>query len=1666
MINHDDQDSHFPIEFYKASSIRHICYGNPEFSMFYFTFLSPEISLEIIKSLFVSEPPKIFRTTKTIPTTLHYRWLIACLISKFESQIKGNFQRFILPKYYFNPSQKIQLSLLNSLALISINKLATNPQIRIQEKLQMKLAKNLLKLYDENRPLFEWISEDRAIAKYFKNLSLEDFFVKFNFKCLKLFQCFQSKQIFGETQDFQTILFNITEVEDQQELYMIPAAIIDQNPLFYYQICYMKSHPYPNNDNDPIFSLINESLFNSTFFVDFYRNFLKTQIESTESKAADPIESKKPEEKRYLQLNEFISQTDFLGDMQSWCYLSLFPNNIVQNYENFSHEVDAVQFQCDNIVTQLFERLKNDRILLKNIQNWTGYLVIANDFTTKSLPKQIGLYLNNITPDTIYNLITSKRLLCLTDEERQMDSDFLNGFVILTNLMKMAQSEPNFESIEKITNLIELALRNLNPDSQIALLRDSFSLLFVTTKDGQFFVPPIMVTTVLQILLNFYDEELIPFLQKALSQIQAAQQLNPNLTSLIDVLISPKQKLFESLEKGNFSVSEYLSKFNPETEKIFKRYNIVHKLRNKVPVDISKLTIEEIEECGLAIEGQFQLFDRISTESTIEEVKTLTKMFDYHKPFEISKTIPNEKLQNLISKLTNSQNTEWSIPSFTFSEFKLTKGFFDYFDLLVPPLLESNKTINDVLNESADEIIDKFLEKEEFDKAEKVAELVQLDIRKKVLSETKYTENCYRRYSDSIPIVLDTISLFTSFAFNQSLPIITKIRNTNHVTQNFILKAHKSIDPSPIDLNQKVEYEDLSDQKGITVTKSFLTDVFDQNDHELLIDLSYRCDTELIEEFIKEKVNNDNIESISELVKSLPISLSLMKQVRFLLELNQNGFVVSFDNIEEIFSKTLNENRYSLSRLCYVNFPNKSKKFDELLIEFLRYLKNVHVTADPEILIVAPHLNHQIKTIIVKIEHDKEINDFKEKIPSNWVFMNGIQKTLIGNFNNNPSIVVNFLREYPNIDLDSTIIEHIRLEVNEFDSSSITKLNFFMTQVNRVIGVIRSISLFFDFFFETLISLFSEIRIKSKIEENSLNHEFRSIDRLLNQFSIRQRTRLNQIISLDKFCSEYFYTRFHFSYHLNEIDELINFSLDKGFYSIASALATAFSIDVTEAFFNIYLNQFRLSVFGLDKRAIQFSFKENHQLQTKCSQQFQYYAEKLPEFNTELISNLSANITIIHNESDQKTAEIDLIINKILEAPIKYIANDITNHNLDSRNEEIFHFLKEESDLSIATSFYVFDMDKAFSILDSRCNSMGESNLLLTSSLSNKSDICISDDNLSSDNSDIFVIDNSSHNTFTKIDLSQLDSNETAGKSLEKAFLRLFESSISYSQINSFSKTMQQHQHYSIFLHHIYTKLLINQNNNFSSYLLMNISRIIGEHYATAKSALSLYTVNPQLSLLDIAEGAINDMNNNSKSIQKTLKTIDFQRRFIIFCTERNLNVYESLNLFLGEKAVQSIIILLFKHYEFELSIDILKSIMNNNSPKTWYNQNISKPFVDIIAQTAFSMANDGYKAISGFIQALQMNVHDEELFELIVFLFLQQIESNTIHEIDWIRQIALNVVTKGHYQVKLLLGILDVENAANVAITKNVKELLPLVANRAFSLDKFETYLKCQKAL
>ena len=1592
-----------PTEFCRSEIVRHICYGDEEIALVFLRFLGSEKSVKIVQSFSEKDPPPIFKPSKILPTIYHYYWAVEVFAKHYSL---GDFYHYPL-----NVRQRITFSSVSNKTTAAILKMLANPSLKISKDNQMKLATQLIKLFHENRPLFEWIIAD--LYSIFDNVPTSKLFSTFNYTGLIFRKSFDDV-------NFNELHFFFNDNIEVEMFFQFPSIIIDGRPINFYQNSVYKAHPYP----DPGTMTEYLSLIHSTFFEEkFYVDLVRDAIKNSKNK------------------NEMVIRASFLQNMQSWTFLSLYPD-IIEKYHFYAEEIESVSFICNNIITDLLFRLKNDLKLFNFLKLYTGSFTKSTDFVNVSLPFKLIHNLKGMNASSLIEQI-KEPLFCLSDKDRLIDSDFILCYYAMMNVMK-ALTILHFEELEPIVAEIENCLDKINNKlTRDALTKDIFSLLFIQVgneNNKSFLCKPLSAQALLTILISSCtdnESEILEYLQSGLTQIQLAQQLlDIDKFTLKDILISTKSQLLNALIENNTTVAEHLSKFSKSNKTLFICFKTISSLKNKLDhnnsiqnLDIEEKTIEEIQEISLAIPGQYDLLDKVKEQSPNNEVKELATNLtknenSYKKPFKLFKILSKQKLEKLFPKIYNFDSNEWEVPSFPSNEIKtvsktdtvlkLFKGFLLYLDLFIPPLLHDGLSIKDILVKSAGELVDELVMKGDFKRAEVIAEKMNIDIQRNVISSLNYTRKCYERYSENSVPVLATVAVFSKwkdFANETQSPIIRNLiladetkrklfinysmyyddnyKEKTAFASNTKLECNKILKPDHFNtLDEEIEFNDFFFESGFEVTESILSNMIENGNYDQFVNLSFRCkSSDLIEKVIDDHVSDQNLIEFCDLVQQCPVSLLFYQKYKFMRELKLNqdkstSFEFSLNNIDQIFDKLIENKNYILSSKFYKLFSKYRPSFDHSIMTRLG-------DSDIGISCISENLKPQI------IEHFNQIKlrtltqIFQQSIPSSWTFHGSIQNTFEENMNDTNSVLL-LLNKFNQINCDQVIIKYLsKIILQNVQISSIDKIFKLHQMTLTFLPVIREIANIYKFILSSLVEILLNIKISTNENEMNFNHYFdriilyiqnnkymKKIGFFQDNSTIKYKTKIKY---LHKFSNQFFFIKFGYYYSLNETEKLIKLCTFHGYHEIAKGLADAFNYDFSEYSYNHYLDQFKLGIFNEEPVYTLSRMKNPYK--------FTLEAQTYSECNHFLIQKLS---------SFDKT-EINQDIQDILyPSQQKYITDLLQKTMIISSEQKkaTLYFLKNFSDIKTAMRVYSTEFDSAFDILE----------------------------------------------------------NERDFENKKRGFLSLFKAAISSTKFNRFVTSLQKydsnHNKYGSLLRPLYESL--DEQN--APYLTMSVAQIIGDNSKAANVALSIYSKRPQLSLLDFAQSLLLESSNVTPEIRTTLKKIDLQRRFVVFCTEKKLNGFDSLNLFSHYLSFEAIVTLLFKQNEFLLSLEVLEMCDEQN-------------YKTIISKAAFAIANDGFQSVQMFVHNLQ-NCATEESFEKIMYVFLNRLILSPFNEIEWVSKIANEMIHNELFKAKLQLEYGFIENAANTSISNNFVDLVPLIAKYAFYHSNMNVFLRCMKYL
>ena len=138
---------------------------------------------------------------------------------------------------------------------------------------------------------------------------------------------------------------------------------------------------------------------------------------------------------------------------------------------------------CENFVNRILQnalqRILNDNQLFMDLRHYTGQILSAKDFASKSYPMVIsGLFRHSPTQFLEFQ---SKPLICISDQDRRIDSDFIMAAMAIRLLIRVMEGVEDADTVLLGDNSeLPWCLDQIdNHDTRESVLMDLFSQLFL-----------------------------------------------------------------------------------------------------------------------------------------------------------------------------------------------------------------------------------------------------------------------------------------------------------------------------------------------------------------------------------------------------------------------------------------------------------------------------------------------------------------------------------------------------------------------------------------------------------------------------------------------------------------------------------------------------------------------------------------------------------------------------------------------------------------------------------------------------------------------------------------------------------------------------------------------------------------------------------------------------------------------------------------------------------------------------------------------------------------------------------------------------------------------------------------------------------------------------------
>ena len=1061
-----------------------------------------------------------------------------------------------------------------------------------------------------------------------------------------------------------------------------------------------------------------------------------------------------------------------------------------------------------------------------------------------------------------------------------------------------------------------------------------------------------------------------------------------------------------------------------------------------------------------------------------------------HNPLKCIKKCNSQRVKDFKKVLSNTSALKWEkIKKFT-EKTPLFSGFIRYLNSIIPVLFET-EFANNVLNAfsvSHNDIITQLLKSKKFEVAEKIAKSFNTSIVDYVLSDPGIDRSYIKEILDPYPIVTiaDMLTTYKSKPPNASKAI----------QKYYDLMQYKKKLTETNDENKTIDDYDDSKQEGCT--KDFLSNALRTNlssesiNFDQVLDISYRIPSEdfiSILEPMLAKITTESLVKISKISICFGCDSIIDQKINLLARIHEKYSINPFP-LKHTFSLLLSKRDVKLA-IEFISFY----KYEVDSISLIRkeLLNSLHNNLPfKELFDIIPEAKNQIIESLPTRYHSSFNDTFsteEEVFPDNWRKGSDTITTILNNFSDHEN-VVKYLTEHESIDFDLEF-HHIlvkksfmqsKITINGNDDSLTQFILAFTSFIETFHSVFRSPERVIQ---QTCKQLFSYVNMMDvhDIESEIVTVKniglivsvFNECIKLINStdskthFSISLNEVYSNTVCLSNFAKINPYSRYKIEYSFKDFGDKATGQIFLSYcYQIDNLdLANQFSqVWHLKDFENREKYAVICFLLGKYEAGMQYAPNRRRSTSSTSAHQSEALSKKLVAlfshqfmYESELIASLSETFdiaplvweftengspeSIIQNEpiieqnahirletqkQKERISKIDL--RKVARASSRVSFSTIPNMNVKEysiptvlpncdysiphfykrilaiSNSEIAyspspesmkilrHFLRTNSKIGDQVSYFVScgNFEKAFKYMEKQPTPQAKWNLFFDSI--------------------VFTAYSYNNEARMKFRIFNIDPElKTYGSYLEKL--------LSFSLKNNMP------------------------------HLQLDLEMILERTETAAITAIKLSTeaktVKESLSFLETASTALNlELSGKKKlsTIENTLskeklrqlcEDVNYQIKFYQYCIESDL--FENpMSLFMGESVAESMVVYLFREFQFNLAIEI--EIHCGLSIKS-----ISQKLVDVLI-------NEDRSFIKNFI---------EELTKFAPLTFFEKMVNSILmrtyylfHDESLVLDIISSCIYDPEYQCKLMIQFLQIEDAFKLAKNNNLISLLPLIGHIA----------------
>lgn len=1663
--------------------LRQILIGNISSIKLILQSINEERRKEILKSLVTYQAPSIYAPTKFAPSPLNIKWIASrlLLLEGCKDFPSVNYQGLALIDF----SNMIDAA--TQFFKFSLSRVENRPP---DESKIISFAESFLQFYNKRLSLSECLLT--SYTDYFIQVPLSKLFRNFQFRCFLLINNLDKI-------DLNTLDANFSSYNDYppfRDLFQIYNGYQKEDFFPTFQEMIIKDKLFPNTiGTDPekiIRSLIDTSLLKKDHFVEVLGDYSYSLFK--EGKIDESIE--KARLIRGIEPWIFISHHYSSIKEISPSSLPISVDDTINFFTNMSYEL--FENSENSIAADFLNRLQNDNSFFNMIRQNTGQTINGSFLLDHSIPFFLILFLKHEDPLPFKDM-NETRMFVVNDKDRLIDADFVWSYfaeVVAIN----ALTKP--DEAEDMIAQTGWYLSQIN-DTKVHhdVLIDIFSILFlqqeIETENHERRLKYVCYQSVAEIILTMIlgvsdDPVLMQQAQSGHILIQFARSISSGI-DFEDLIFPKEQKLLKAFQNEDWLIADHIAALNVRLSDMNILYKTVNEylkkskfhdlLNEKVDSFVSfHFDPSKSKSKFASVEIGLSFPDQTEALKAATEIKAISGEISelINKRYKkVSKENGTENNYNNVLKAVKTLNsTDFTVIKKNFSDLNssnwtssrlsnekttncdhlyLLKTFLFYLDSLIGVVLNEEKLVNnvsEVLKEEPSLFVNKLFNKGSIAASEKVSKVIKRDLMLMLASENSASEEVINQVmNENLPFAL-TLALSKEDGMNSN-PIQDK-NSIAYKLANLALKSNENRKDEIDIILGKQRNDFLNDETKLNELKEIFESQLlkDNFDIEKITNISY-CLTEsqfsnTVLQYIN--INNDYLIKIIEIVNSCASVSPLLYDSAMFLKFYLDSKIQIYP-FEGLFVHLLDNKKFKeASKFCSLLGDKIENRVEHLIKAYSSQPGSKY-----EILNISPSNKAEIESRAAFNMTKEEYSREEDGIDDDCYF-------------DDLSVIKEKLIDNPQIDLDGEIYKAVL-----YDSEN--GIYSFCNTFRKAIYLLKNTDSIIDLSLSTFEREISHIHINSNQKEDDTWQILNKI------YSIFERKVISRIHSksdpVTQFMQKILIMRSivdHSPYHLFECEyKFTNFGKDLSFIFPKIDLIT--SLHSYQTAFNISKSDFEYDPYILDCCKLGIT---DFQLPCKIEPS-RYKNEEVEKDDSQFYRcgrSLYEDIAILLSRENQffEPLLISSFISQfppteeMLEMNLKKQVQIQSTHKNSKDTEKVRRTVNKSSSISFGLDDPQPPENERVTKLPSGSNSLPS--LLLSVNLSNDHFFKRIDLISNQGSSTMFEIEplrkvSDFFRENAPIDL--IVSFFTFKGDLTSAIKLLNESEKQYDKKCQqelfkscfFEKVISRGDDVKISLKNVMTidkELLMSVLPDSGPYLRFEIFSFMKEWHQAFKAAIDLFCI-PQndqnaakvraLNLLTWMENCLEKITEESEEKELSKIQVSLQREVCLFAINNNINCnFSETNLFKNDNQKESVVIFLLTHFNIKLAIAILRFFMLNRF-------RIGERFCDIFI-------NEDPKNATLFFKKFQKEIDIYMFREIFYSICLRmkhvlEVDPQTIHSY-------ISVVEDKDFKRKLLYQFGYLDEATEHAFSEGDIEMVAMIANDAYLLQKWSLLSKCLK--